>query len=378
VPEPLTPGSPPLGAGALPAQPLACDAVPRRRRSERWALLYAALVLLAGVVIGAGGFLYEQATANWRPQVVRTQTGWRITETRRLGFSGLALCDGRLAWQDGPSILLLDLRTGKARLLGPGATARATWQPAVSERYVVWFEGSRAGASSAEAWTYDIATRRRRQVAVVSDVLSFPSVSGTRAVWCASQSAQPRIVGVDLSNDKGLVVASGYGLPVIDGALVAWARSTGGGLSSFVLADVTQNRTWDVVPSGLGGGGGDLIGFDLSGRTLVWGEQDAQTDVGRIVAQNVDTGAASIVAEGAKLATAPSIDGGTVVWGERTPDSAAYRVMGRRLGDGPAFEIARVDGQVPTALVSGGTAAWLMESREADGLTWIETARIPR
>jgi hypothetical protein len=37
-----------------------------------------------------------------------------------------------------------------------------------------------------------------------------------------------RIVGVDPTNDKGLAVASEYGRPMIDGTLVAWARSTRG------------------------------------------------------------------------------------------------------------------------------------------------------
>jgi hypothetical protein len=32
----------------------------------------------------------ERATSNWRPQIVRTQTGWHITEVRMLGFNGLA------------------------------------------------------------------------------------------------------------------------------------------------------------------------------------------------------------------------------------------------------------------------------------------------
>ena len=369
MPEPLTPA-------ARPAQPLTLGAGPRRRRSETWALLFAAVVLLAGAALGAGGFLLEQAAANWRPQIVRTQTGWRISEARRLGFRGLALCDGRIAWQDGASILLLDLRSGKAKLLGPGATARATWQPALSELYVVWFEGDRAGASSAEAWTYDVATRRRRQIATVADVLSLPSVSGTRAVWCAAQQGKTRIVGVDLSSGKDFAVAAEYGQPLIDGSLVAWARSSGGNPSSFVLADLTQGRSWTVAPGALGGAGA-LTGFDVSGRTLVWGQRNAQTGVGRIVTQNVDTGAASVVAEGAQMATAPSIDGDTVVWAEQTPNAAAYRVMGRRLGGGGSFQIARVGGRVETALVSGGTVAWLVDNGER-GATWIETARITR
>lgn len=373
MPEPLTPGSPPADAGA---RPLTVGAAPRRRRSEGWALLFAALVILAGGALGAGGFLLEQATSNWRPHLARTQTGWRITERRMLGFGGLALCDGRLAWQDGPSIVLFDLRSGAAKLLGPGPLARATWPPAVSTRYVVWFEGTLAGSSSAEAWTYDVATRRRRRVAALDAVLSLPSASGTRAIWCTSQGTGSRIAGVDLASDKSLVVAPEYGQPVIDGALVTWARLTGGRPSAFVLADVTQGRSWSIVPSTLGGAA-DLTGFDLSGRTLVWGQQDVQTAAGRIVAQDVDTGSASVVAASARMATAPSVDGDTVVWAEQTADAAVYRVMGRRLGGGPSFQIARVGGKVVTALVSGDTAAWLVDNGDRSP-TWIETARLPR
>jgi hypothetical protein len=383
VPEPLTPtgATPAAHLGAQPltqdSRPLTQDAQPRRQRSEAWALLFAALVILVGAGVGAGGFFVEQATANWHPHVTRTQTGWRITEVRMLGFGGLTLCNGRIAWQDGSSILLLDLRSGKAKLLGPGSEARTTWPPAISARYVVWFEGSRAGASSAGAWTYDTSTRRRRQVASVGDVLSLPSVSGTRTVWCTALNGQPRIVGVDLTNDKSLFVASEYGQPVNDGELVVWARSTGGAPSAFVLVDLTQGRSWTVAPGGAGGAGG-LTGFDLSGRTLVWGRQDAQTGAGSIVAQNVDTGATSVVAESARMATAPSIDGDAVVWAQQTPDGAAYQVMGRRLSGGPAFQIARVDGRVQTALVSDGTVAWLVQNFTAGGPAWIETARLPR
>ena len=377
MPGPLTPdGALPASPAAPPPQPLTCGDEPQRRRSEKWALLFAALVLLVGAAFGAGGFLLEQATSNWRPQIARTQSGWHITEVRQLGFSGLALCGEHIAWQDGASILLLDLASGEPKLLGPGAMARATWPPAVSARYVVWFEGTRGGASSANTWTYDTATRRRRQVATVGDVLSLPSVSGARAVWCTAQRGKMRIVGVDLTTDKDLLVASEYGQPVIDGALVAWARSTGGGPSSFVLVDVTQGRSWTVIPSGLGGAA-ELTGFDLSGRTLVWGQLDPRTGVGRIVAQNVDTGAASVVAESTVGATAPSVDGGAVVWAERTPDAAAYRVMGRRLGGGPSFQIARVGGKVLTALISGDTVAWLVDNGGRSP-TWIETMRIPR
>jgi hypothetical protein len=364
-------------AGSPPAQPLTRGAAPERRRSEKWALLFATLVLLAGAALGAGGFLLEQATANWRPQIVRTQTGWRITDKRLLGFGGLALSGERIAWQDGPSILLLDLRSGKVKLLGPGAEARATWQPAVSDRYAVWFESAQAGAASADAWTYDVATRRRRQVAAVNEVLSLPSVSGTTTVWCTTQDAKLQIVGVDLTNDKSFDVAAEYGQPVIDGALAAWARSTGGGASTFVLADVTQGRSWTVVPSGMGGAA-HLTGFDLSGRTLVWGQRDAQTGVGRIVAQNIDSGASSAVAETATATTAPSIDAGTVVWAEQTPGAAvAYRVMGRRLGGGPAFQIARVAGRVQSALVSGDTVVWLVDNGHHSD-SWIETVKVPR
>lgn len=112
-----------------------------------------------------------------------------------------------------------------------------------------------------------------------------------------------RIVGVDPTNDKGRAVASEYGRPMIDGTLVAWARSTRGDPRSFVLADVTQGHSWAVIANGLGGAA-DLTGFDLSGRARLETAGRADGREARIVAQNVDTGAASIVAEGTQTATA--------------------------------------------------------------------------
>ena len=342
--------------------------------SERRALLFALLVVLVGAAFGVGGFYLERATSYWRPDVTRTDHGWRVLQKSR-GPDGLALAGDRLAWQDGVSILLMDLRSGRVKLLGPGPAAHATWEPAMSDEYVVWFEAASADSPSATAWTYDISTRRRTAVGSLDDVLSLPSVSGGRAAWCTAKSGRaPRILSVDLDTGTSVTVASETGEPVIDGDLVVWAAHAGtsGIPGTWAVSDLAQRRRWTVVPAA-SAANAHLYGYDLSGRTLVWGQNSGESS-DRIVAQSVDGGAVTVVADRIALATAPSIDGTTVVWGETATDGEG-RVMGRRLGNGQPFVIAVVQGAVLATVVSGDTVAWMARSGEQ---TWVETASIPR
>ncbi|MCX6373376.1 MAG: hypothetical protein NTX16_09915, partial [Actinobacteria bacterium] len=121
-----------------------------------------------------------------------------------------------------------------------------------------------------------------------------------------------------------------------------------------------------------------VLGYDLSGRTLVWGQIDPASGRGRVVAQNVDDGVASVVAEvtdGAALTSAPAIDGALVVWAETDATAGGSRVMGRRLGGGPSFLVRDVDGRVLSTAAAGDTVAWLAQLGQT---TFIETAQAPR
>ena len=380
MPDRLTGESDTPAAPPQVAPPLDSGAGARPHPSETHALLVTALVLLAGVALGAAGFFVERSMSTWRPEVTRTAGGWLVVQAHRAPLGGLALGGDDLVWGCGPSIVLMDLRSGRLKLLGPGPAARATWDPAASERYVVWFEAEGTNGGEASAWAYDSATRRRRQIATLGDVLSLPSASGNRAAWCTTtKDGAPGIVAVDVSSGEQSPVAPEYGVPVIDGDLVTWPTSTGptGMPAAWALVDLAQDRRWSLVPAAALSNA-DFLGYDLSGRTLVWGETYPASGRGRVVAQNVDDGASSIVAEltgGASLAAAPSIDGDLVVWAETPAGASGSRVLGRRLGGGRSFVMKDVDAAVLSVVVSGDTVAWLAQRAQT---TFIETAQAPR
>jgi hypothetical protein len=380
VPEPLT------GDGAAPAPPrvaapLDANAETPPRTSEARALLFAALVLLVGMALGGAGFFLERSMSTWRPEITRTASGWRIAQAHRVPLSAMTLGGDNLAWGCGPSIIVMDLRSGRLKLLGPGPASRATWDPAASRRYVVWFEAEGTSAGEASAWVYDAATRRRRHLAALGSVLSLPSASGNLTAWCSTTKDEgaPSIVTVDMTTGKESVVAPEYGKPVLDGGLVTWPTHMGstGMPAAWALVDLSQGRRWSLVPATTLRNA-DFVGYDLSGRTLVWGQIDPASRRGRVVAQNVDDGAASVVAEvtdGAGLSSAPAIDGALVVWAETPAIAGSSRVMGRRLGGGPAFLVRAVEGSVLSMAISGDTIAWLAQRGNT---TFIETVKVPR
>ena len=380
MPEPLT------GDGSAPAPlrvaaPLGANAETPPHASEARALLFAALVLLVGIALGAAGFFVERGMSTWRPEITRTASGWRIAQAHRVPLSAMALGGDNLVWGNGPSIIAMDLRSGRLKLLGPGPASRATWDPATSRRYVVWFEADGVSAGEASAWVYDSATRRRRQLAALDSVLSLPSASGNLVAWCCTTKGEgaPSIVAVDIATGEESVVAPEYGEPVLDGGLVTWPTHMGstGIPAVWALVDLSQGRRWSLAPAATLPNA-DFVGYDLSGRTLVWGQTDPASGRGRVVAQNVDDGVASVVAEvtdGAALSSAPAIDGALVVWAETPATAVGSRVMGRHLGGGPAFLVRAVEGSVLSTTVSGDTVAWLAQRGET---TFIETTTVSR
>ena len=380
MPEPLTgDGAPPVPPRV--AAPLGANAETARHTSEARAVLFAALVLLVGIALGAAGFFVERGMSTWRPEITRTASGWRIAQAHRVPLSAMALGGDSLVWGSGPSIIAMDLRSGRLKLLGPGPASRATWDPATSRRYVVWFEAQGASAGEASAWVYDSATRRRRQLATLDSVLSLPSASGNLAAWCCTTKGEgaPSIVTVDIATGEESVVAPEYGEPVLDGGLVTWPTRTGatGMPAAWALVDLAQGRRWSLVPAATLLNA-HFLGYDLSGRTLVWGQIDPASGRGRVVAQNVDDGAASVVAEvtdGAALSSAPAIDGALVVWAETLANAGGSRVMGRRLSGGPAFLVRAVEASVLSTAVSGDTVAWLAQRGKT---TFIETTTVSR
>lgn len=369
VGAPPTVASSDTGAGA-PAAPQDPAGGGRALRRPSWlrAALVSLAVLAAGAALGAAAHRAEHAAFVRTATAESTGEGWRLTSRREL--SGLGLSGTHLIWQDGASIEYMDLERGKVLLLGPGPGMRTTWDPAVGERYAVWFEGERTQTVAAQAVAYDTRTGRRWVRGPVGSVYSYPAVSGDLAVWSSALDlGQPAIWSQRIVGDEPPArVATGSGAPVVSGTLIAWAHGMKGPFSAKELATQTS---WKVTE---GLAAGELTGLALDGRTLVWGQAGEAGSSGVVVACDVDAGEPRTVAAGVTGLEGPAYDGRTVVWGEST--AAGGRVVARRLGDGEQFLVAEAGGPVAEVAVSGDTVAWI--ERGKDGLWSIVVARLPR
>ena len=113
-------------------------------------VLAALLIPALGAALGAVAFAYESARQPWRPQTTRTATGWRIVEPGGRPPSDPSVSDGRLVWTWGADTILMDLTTGKTRLLGSGVHTSGVMPASISDRYVVFSEGEPDGSQTAE------------------------------------------------------------------------------------------------------------------------------------------------------------------------------------------------------------------------------------
>jgi hypothetical protein len=342
---------------------------PPRRPSWLRAALYSLIVLVAGAALGGAGYSLERGRYVQTPAVEKTADGWSLTARSHRELSGLGLFGEHLIWQDGASVEYLDLDRGKVLLLGPGPGMRTTWDPAIDERYAVWFEAERTESVAAQAVAYDTQTGRRWKLGDIGSVNSYPAVSGELMVWSSSMDiGRPAVWGARIHGEWGFEIAAGYGAPVVSGGLVVWATSWTG---PFVAQEVASGASWPVAAAT---GDGRLTGLALSGRELVWGQSTDSERTGVVAVADVDSGDTTTLAVEVTGLAGPSFDGRTAVWGEKTADGG--RVMGRRPGAGDAFVIAEADGVVVEVAVSGDRVAWI---EHTGGDIWrIVVARLPQ
>lgn len=366
---------------------------PVRRLSPR-VLLWAIVILVVGAGLGVVAFRVEQALFVWRPTVVATDGGWRIEGTPSRPPSGGAVSADHLAWKQGPYTAVLDLRDGETRVIGVAHRSRAAYPPALSASYCVWLEAPGEADGAPLLYAYEIARRRRTLVEDPGRAVEAPVVSGTRVAWMADDASGEgsRLIVEDLATGHRRVVARGGDISapyLLAGDLIAWVRTTGPGAPFAIeVRDLAGGGAWRVTPPGQDGA--LFSGFALSGRTLVWlrlARRGAAAS-GQIVVCAVDTGATTVLVEGAGLGD-PAIDGDLVVWPQATGDGAATAVVGRRLGGGssptaaaPAFPVAGVDAPVRQVMVSGATVAWVTRLTDpwttGTGEAFIATTTVAR
>ncbi len=351
--------------------PLA-DGSPRRPPlvSPR-AILIALVAVLAGGLLGAAGFAAERRLGGPHVDVRRTPTGWRVTAETGLRFHGPDLHGRHLVWQDGPFVLFIDLDSGRLRTLAPGPENGATWRPAVSGEYVVWFEAPR-GAWRGDAYSYDFASGRRRLVAEEVLVASYPDVSGPTAVWTESvEDGATQLTVTDLASGQHRSLAVPDGEPLVDGRLVAYRRRPSASSRDEIVGIDLDTGGQTLIASAAPGSALGITGWAVSGRRVAWCWKDWSTGEDRVLVRDVDTLQTVPVATGAGL-VGPSLDGDLVVWAE--PMSGGTRIMGLRLG-GEEREIAATELTVSHVLVSGEFVAWMGE--DSAGRSVLEIVESP-
>jgi hypothetical protein len=329
-PSPLAP-PPPATSGAAVA-PARQRLDPRLR-----ALLLSFIVLAAGAVLGAGGFLVEQTRATWPPQVTADGDGWRVTTSHGLRLGDAALGGDQLVWEAGAFTLVTDLTTGKSKLLGAAAYAGTASAPSASSRYAAWMEGRHGEGREPVVWVFDMASRRRTRLDGTEGITRSPALAGSVAVWAAAHGDSWLVRGVDLATGRRLRVAE---TAVADdlsaaGDLAAWVsrRAAGSEPPVITVADLTDSLRRFVAPY-QAGEGGRLIGFALAGRSLVWARSSGG-GVDQVVAFNVDSGSTRVLAAWPGV-RALAAAGDLVVWAQGAPDGQV-RVMGMRAGTGAPY-----------------------------------------
>jgi hypothetical protein len=292
-----------------------------RRRIDRRAPLVAVLTLIAGAVLGAIIFQFEQARATWRPKVTRTATGWSIRSAYGHGPQEMALAAKHIVWVDSDNVITMDLSSGKTKLLGVRAKHSRPTNPAVSDQYTAWMIGDPgAQGHNATVYVYDFGTGRRLQ----ATGFAFDSglaIAGTTMVWESIVSGSTNVTeirGENLSSGAQFVLAGARGntlrwwlSPTIAGDLVGWtAKSVD---PQIDISDLSTQEMWTIVPF-KATAGIRFVRWTLSGRTVVW-MQTAAFSGSTIIAENLNTRVRRVVAT-LPVGTAPAfaIDGDLVVW----------------------------------------------------------------
>jgi hypothetical protein len=339
-------------------------------------LLVAAVVVAVGAILGVAGFALEQAHADWRPQATRTALGWRVSQPY-LGINEPALAGNHLAWQAGPYTIVMDLSSGKAKLVGAARDAQSLTSPAVSPRAVLWLEYTGSTRQRTVVYAYDFSEHRRQRLLETGATLDTPAVAGATVYWLRGSGSATAVVACDIASDRKRVLATGSGLGpflLADGSLVVWShQSQPAAPFTLTVLDTAAGTTTHLALPGQTPGA-IFVPPVLADGTLVWMRVDKLSGVATISTYDLRTLSGGQITAGRAL-VAPGFDGATVVWAQPAAGGGGYVVMGQHLAGGDAFRIARVATGLQSVMVSGDTVAWWMRTGSQ---SWIETARMPQ
>jgi hypothetical protein len=222
---------------------------------------YGNLILLrVGTQAATASSSYEL----WDPAngAVTPVTTWPVAEAARervAGASGdwLALIREQNSSSNSAAVVLRNLKTSEARVVGSSGSSTSPPRVAVAEGWIAWFDGS---VNPAMIHVYDVAGSADRSFAARSRNLSNLAVGGGVVAWWQSFTNQaPQILVRDAVSSKfDSVPANSVTALALsgDGHTVAWIQSSGSSNPGLFVRDVS------------GGNGGRLLGGQSVGVAL--------------------------------------------------------------------------------------------------------------
>jgi beta propeller repeat protein len=231
-------------------------------------------------------------------------------------------------------------------------------EPQVADNWVVWKDYRSASlravddSPNGEIFAYDLATNEEFQVSKTKDA-GQPAVSDRLVVWTEGSGPTTEIHGMNLDERKvfALTVSSGrQESPAIDGQLVVWQDNRNGNWDIFAR-DLAEDGDYALVLHTA-----DQDRPALSGRTVVW--QDWR-DRGRgpdIMGLDVESGETFRVTE-THDAYEPAVSGRWVVW----VGAADPAVFAKNLDDGRQLRLSTAGGPKSQPSIAGDLVVWTDE-----------------
>ena len=146
-----------------------------------------------------------------------------------LGINEPALAGDHLAWQAGPYTIVMDLSSGKTKLVGAAArrpVAHAAGR--VADAPCCGWSTPATPRQQTLVYAYDFSSRRRQRLLETERRLDMPALAGATAYWLRGQRrGATAVVACDIASGRRRVLATGNGLGpflLADGSLVVWSH----------------------------------------------------------------------------------------------------------------------------------------------------------
>lgn len=342
------------------------------------------LVALATLLIGAAGglvaFEVHSRASLLRWTATSTDQGLRINCPTGTSPSQIAISGDRLVFAAEPYLILVDLKSGRARCID--TIGEGSYYPGVSVSgdRVGWSVDPREENSETRivraAFVLDLRSGRRMKLPGTSAPGVAPFLSGENIAWVRETNdgkGQELMYG-NLQTCRFSSIESGQqlGQPTIDGHDVAWSKIDYlAGRAQIFVHDVTDGREWTCRPPMNAGKLTSDCAY--SRRFAVW-VQGAKASPQMVTLLLQKPSSEPLRVTQSRMITGLAISGDSVFWAERRNLESPTDLKVFNAVDGTMVRLSTVEnGFARGPEVSDKVLAWTVEARNA---SFVEIMRV--